>query len=86
MSFFKDRGFDFHKWDKTLHLVVAFLMYVAGYHATSLPSWLILLGASAAIFAKEYVDKKVRGTGWDWYDIMYGYLGLGFGILMTGWN
>lgn len=86
MGFFKDRGFDFHAWDKTLHFVVAFLMYVSGYHATSLPSWAIVGIVSVLIFGKEYYDKKVKGTGWDWYDILWGFLGMGGGILMTGWS
>lgn len=86
MGFFKDRGFRWHAWDKTLHFVVALALYIAGYHGTSLPSLAIVGIVSALIFGKELYDEKIKGTGWDIYDIIWGLIGVACGILMTGWS
>lgn len=68
--------------DKLLHYFISYLIvdfYLSISCYISLPIWinlLIAIGiASLCIFGKELID-QIRYKGWDWKDILAGYLGV----------
>lgn len=78
--------------DKILHYLLSYVIFdffLSLFERFDLSDWLnitlSLVIVSIAIFGKEAIDEK-EYNGWDWYDILAGYLGvltkLGFFLIM----
>lgn len=68
--------------DKLLHYFISYLIadfYLSIGYSIGLINWLSLLiavsVASLCIFGKETLD-QIKYKGWDWKDILAGYLGV----------
>lgn len=84
-KFLRDRGFSVSKYDKTLHLFVSAFLYIIGYHTLPWASWWIIFLVLGIGFGKELFDKSTRGH-FDWYDILWDGIGVGVGILFSGFR
>lgn len=68
--------------DKILHYLLSYIIFdffLSLFERVDLSNWfnitLSLVIVSIAIFGKEVIDEK-EYNGWDWYDILAGYLGV----------
>lgn len=75
--------------DKVKHIIYAFIIVVVvGLALRGGPEWskivCALIGSAAAevaLFAKEFYDKVIKGTKFDWADIRWGQIGVVLGFL-----
>lgn len=76
-------------FDKIEHIIAAFLITaVVGLAVKGGAAWsniaCALTGAATAevaLFAKEFYDKEIKGTKFDWADIQWGQIGVILGFL-----
>ena len=77
------------KLDKVKHIIYAFIIAsVVGLAVKGGAAWsdiaCALTGATmaeVALFAKEFYDKIIKGTKFDWADIKWGQIGVILGFL-----
>ena len=75
--------------DKIKHIICAFIIAsVVGIASYGGAAWsniaCALMGAATAevaLFAKEFYDKVIKGTKFDWADIEWGQIGVVLGFL-----
>lgn len=76
-------------FDKIEHIIAAFIIAsVVGIALKGGAAWsniaCALVGAATAeatLFAKEFYDKTIKGTKFDWADIEWGQIGVVLGFL-----